>query len=543
MRKGRPSPRPFPLPRRSACPTRGRRALWRPASKKEGRRRAVGQSGPRKTVSNHPGGQHSLRPGCPKPGQEALGKGGSEARATLGGRLVDSSGPRAKGPRPRAPEPGRPTPWEKEDPGGHPHGGEHFPGLPLPTRRAPTNTSGPPPRNPPGRDGLGAGEDTRVTFSSGRPRKASRQEPSGPVEALSQRQGGPSGGGEAPNMHHRRSTKPDRQFPHGRPGREKSDQRRGRRALRQLNEEGNRKRSTGRRVAAPESPGEKSSSFTGFARHGRSLAEKKNGTPGGNSHHTLEKPPEARGKRDRGPGTEKGPRFTTGGTRSPHFGRSRPALIQGNRSWASEGEAPGGAPPWFLQSTGSILTKLGSASKEARASKAAARRNRRLGSRELSARERNPAVEEGLLSPVHPGATHLQVRNWAPGAVPPDDRWQQAARQPSHKTTGGGIGAQVNRTEEEGGSPKASSAAGRGEVHLEGTSEGKRRRKGPGGQEARGGSPRNRRVGPRRAHPFPVGAHQRESSPTTTDSEGGTGEREAGDGDLRRPVSENGTQK
>ncbi|KAG0710116.1 hypothetical protein GWK47_023463 [Chionoecetes opilio] len=75
-------------------------------------------------------------------------KGGSEARATLGGRLVDSSGPRAKGPRPRAPEPGRPTPTGTTRILGAIHTGVSTPGLPLPTRRAPTNTAGPPPGTP-----------------------------------------------------------------------------------------------------------------------------------------------------------------------------------------------------------------------------------------------------------------------------------------------------------------------------------------------------------------------------------------------------------
>ncbi|KAG0715198.1 hypothetical protein GWK47_012483 [Chionoecetes opilio] len=107
----------------------------------------------------------------------------------------------------------------------------------------------------------------------------------------------------------------------------------------------------------------------------------------------------------------------------------------------------------------------------------------------------------------------------------------------------GGISAQVNRTEEEGGSPKASSAAGRGEVHLEGTSE-EKAEEGPGGQEARGRKSPNvvawARVGqhplPRRSTP---GSHPR--LPQTQKEAPVRGKQAMGTCDAS--VSENGTQK
>ncbi|KAG0722527.1 hypothetical protein GWK47_005964 [Chionoecetes opilio] len=71
----------------------------------EGGRRRGGRAnqGQERTLSDHPGGPTSLRPGCPKPGQEAL-EGRLKARATLEEGLWTVAGPERK-PRPRAPDP------------------------------------------------------------------------------------------------------------------------------------------------------------------------------------------------------------------------------------------------------------------------------------------------------------------------------------------------------------------------------------------------------------------------------------------------------
>ncbi|KAG0730432.1 hypothetical protein GWK47_028298 [Chionoecetes opilio] len=92
-----------------------------------------------------------------------------------------------------------------------------------------------------------------------------------------------------------------------------------------------------------------------------------------------------------------------------------------------------------------------------------------------------------------------------PRSRPPDDQWNKP---PVNRLTSnrGGNGAPVNRTEEEGGGPPKDPPQRAGEVHLEGTQK-KREGKGPGGQEAGGGSPPNPRRWARVGqHSFPVGA-------------------------------------
>ncbi|KAG0727693.1 hypothetical protein GWK47_034123 [Chionoecetes opilio] len=149
MRERKTFPRPSPLPRRRCIPTRGRRALWRPASKKEVAEGAVGQSRPRKTVSNHPGGPTSLSgQAAPKPGQEALeGRLRSESdpwRKACG----TVAGPERKGPRPEPLNPEGPTPTGTTRILGAIHTGVSTPGLPS-RREEPRRTLPDPHPEPP----------------------------------------------------------------------------------------------------------------------------------------------------------------------------------------------------------------------------------------------------------------------------------------------------------------------------------------------------------------------------------------------------------
>ncbi|KAG0726640.1 hypothetical protein GWK47_036122 [Chionoecetes opilio] len=256
----------------------------------------------------------------------------------------------------------------------------------------------------------------------------------------------------------------------------------------------------------------------------------KPGTPGGNTHHRG-KPPEAGGKGS-GPGTEKAP--------GSHWWYPLPTSAGPGRAFIrATVSAPRESHRHPVPSThGKPSRPNCQPVRGPRAPKSGPQRNRRLlrGGPEKGIRRRG----KGTLSPRPPREKRApQARNWAPTAVPRRPR-QKPARQPSHKNrrrhrcpgkTGGG---------KREGAPR-SSAAGRGEVHIEGTSEEKGGKGARGGRKLGGGSPRTvafgARVGqlsfPRRSTPGSIPLPQTQKEALW---------REAGKGPRDPRVSENGTQ-
>ncbi|KAG0722789.1 hypothetical protein GWK47_043885 [Chionoecetes opilio] len=299
------------------------------ASKKGGRRRGgraiQGQERPFRTTL-------AAQPLCGQLPETRTGGPGREAQKRerpLEEGLWTVSGPRAKGPRPRAPKPGRPPPdWDDKDPGGHPQGVEHS-WTPPSRRKEPRRTLlDPLPGKPPGRDGLGAGVDTRVRLRQA-PKKGLAPRAKRAVTAC-QWQGGPSGGGRR-RTHHRRSDKA-RQTYDREAGRGSVIHGEGGEPLRQLTEEGNRRGQQGgvlpllksRRKKTPPSP---VAPATGGP-------WQKTGTPGGNQPSHVEshqRPGTGIGAQD-----GEGPRFTLVVPALHTSAGSRPAFIQGNRSWPPE---------------------------------------------------------------------------------------------------------------------------------------------------------------------------------------------------------------
>ncbi|KAG0722971.1 hypothetical protein GWK47_043513 [Chionoecetes opilio] len=255
------------------------------------------------------------------------------------------------------------------------------------------------------------------------------------------------------------------------------------------------------------------------ARHGGPLGEKRD-TRGENNQKHVESH-QRPGEPGSGPGLRKGPPVLHWWYPSPTWqGPGRP--IQGNRSWPPERN-----PPWHLiPSTHGkpSLTKLGSPVR---------RKSIESGPEETAGcfegafrREKGIRGKEGLLSPVPPGTPPIRERarsrlQTTDGKKPPRQKVSQATR------WGSGPGKQDRgRRRESQGIPRS---GGKGKAPRRHPRR-KGGRKGPRGQEARGREiPEPSRLGTGRAHPFPLGAHQGESSSTPQIKEAPGGE-EAGVG-------------
>ncbi|KAG0718299.1 hypothetical protein GWK47_052679 [Chionoecetes opilio] len=238
-------------------------------------------------------------------------------------------------------------------------------------------------------------------------------------------------------------------------------------------------------------------------------------------------------------------------TRSPQFG-------QGPGQPSSRADVSGLRRESNLcilapSSTGSILTKLGSASKEQSIESGRPEEKPQAASRDAFRRgeeRQSRRLEEGSFPPLHRERTRTSKSgNGAPGAVsrrtmakgPPRSRDRLIKQSTWHRCPG------KRDEEKKEGVPKASSERDEGQVHLEHSQKKRRRNGAPVGQRKPGGgkspnrSSLRARVG---RHPIP-----RRSTPGRSSSDYHRIRRrhrcrvKQAMGGLRRLGSENGTQK
>ncbi|KAG0727296.1 hypothetical protein GWK47_034947 [Chionoecetes opilio] len=261
--------------------------------------------------------------------------------------------------------------------------------------------------------------------------KARAEEPRGHERPFNGRADRPGEGGAQSS---RRSTKAH-SHPTGRPGREKSDPRRGRRALRQRLKKAT-KGQKGGRLPLLKFPRGKKLLLPRVGPPREVLGKKRD--PGGNQPSTETPRP---GEPGVGPRTRKGPPFTLGGTRLHTFGRVQPGPLSRAPGW------PPKKATWhpFPPRREATLTKLGSASKRPEHPKRPPKKPQAL--RGSVQRRKETGVREKGSVPVPRGRRTSKSGKWGPRGRPPDD---PCKKPPVNRLTSN-PGASVPREKRTGG--------------------------------------------------------------------------------------------